>query len=234
MKTLEIPCVGYSVVADWYEGKSTDKILLSLIGWQSSRKKYDDILSAIVGQTGMSALVFDYSGHGDSPFKAEDTRPAQHFLEVICVFDWLKAQYPDAEISVMGSSFGSFLGVQLTKYREFANLILRAPSIYRPQDFYNLAPYVHQTPATIAFRTDKEALAKHPLLARASEFKGKTLVAAHENDEYIPQDVIDAYVGVFNAELYVAKGFPHSIADQPKEQKEAYQKVIANWLKGNS
>jgi predicted alpha/beta hydrolase len=84
-KIIEIKCTGYSVKADWYETANTNEIILSLIGWTSNRKRYNDILSAICSKTGQSALVFDYSGHGDSPFDVSTTRPAQHFLEVIYV-----------------------------------------------------------------------------------------------------------------------------------------------------
>jgi len=32
IKTFKIPVTGYEIVADWYEGKSTDEVLLSLTG----------------------------------------------------------------------------------------------------------------------------------------------------------------------------------------------------------
>ena len=233
LKTFDIECTGYSVKADWYETDNTDEIILSLIGWTSNRKRYNDILSAICSKTGKSALVFDYSGHGDSPFDVNTTRPAQHFLEVICVFDWLKEKYPKAKITVMGTSYGGFLAVQLTKYRIFDNLILRVPAIYPPSDFYTLNERINTDEAWAtkdAFRRDVEALAKHPLLGRASSFKGKTLVVVHENDEQVPKETTDAYVNAFNADVYVAKGFPHSIYNQTREELAEYQSAISKWL----
>lgn len=229
-KTFEIKCTGYSVKADWYEAADTNEIVLSLIGWTSNRKRYNDILSAICSKTGKSALVFDYSGHGDSPFDVNTTRPAQHFLEVICVFDYIKKNHPNAKITVMGSSYGGFLATQLTKYRAFENLILRAPAIYRPQDFYNLAPDVHRTDATHRFRTDIEGLAKHPLLARASTFKGRTLIMVHENDEAVPRETTDAYIKAFSPDVYIAKGLPHGLHTASSEQIQDYQNAINNWL----
>lgn len=232
-KTFDIECTGYSVKADWYETDATDEIILSLIGWTSSRKKYNDILSAICAKTGKSALVFDYSGHGDSPFDVNTTRPAQHFLEVICAFDWLKEKYPNAKIAVMGTSYGGYLAVQLTKYRSFENLILRAPAIYKPSDFYTLNGAINSDEgwaAKDAFRRDVESLSKHPLLARASNFKGKTLVVVHENDEQVPKETTDAYISAFKADVYAAKGFPHSMYDQPRENIIEYQGAISDWL----
>jgi predicted alpha/beta-fold hydrolase len=229
IKTFDIECSGYAVKADWYATDNSNEIILSLIGWTSNRKRYSDILSAVCEKTGMSALVFDYSGHGDSPFDIQTTRAAQHFLEVIYVFDWLKDNYPNAKISVMGSSYGGFLATQLTKYREFDNLILRAPAIYKPSDFYTLRKKEDRE-STLIFRRDVEALAKHPLLARASNFRGRTLVIVHENDEQVPKETTDAYISAFNAEKYLAKGFSHSIEDQPNEKLVEYENIISDWL----
>src|ERR1035437_6825461 len=233
MKDITIECSGYSVAADWYEGTSTDKILLALYGYSSKKANQTELVSSIVASTDMSALVFDYSGHGDSPFKLEDTRPAQHFLEVIYAFDWLKDQYPNAEISVMGTSCGGFLATQLTKYRSFDKLILRAPAIYQPNDFYTLNSEINSDSGWAAkdsFRKDKAALANHPLLARASSFSGKTLVVVHGSDEVIPKETTDAYIKAFDAEVYAAEGFSHSLVNMPRDKVVEYQNKISDWL----
>jgi uncharacterized protein len=232
-RTFDISCAGYSVSADWYEGDSTNEIILSLIGWTSNRKKYSNILLSLCDKTANSALVFDYSGHGDSEFDVNTTRPAQHFLEVICVFDWLKAQFPKSKISVMGTSYGGFLAVQLTKYRNFDNLILRVPAIYRPEDFYTLNGIINSDDGWAAkhdYRTDSRALSEHPLLKRASNYKGNVLVVVHENDEQVPKETTDVFIDAFGADAYVAKGFPHSTANVPKDKITEYQREIADWI----
>jgi predicted esterase YcpF (UPF0227 family) len=235
IKTINIECTGYSVVADFYNGKTEDKVLLVLIGWTSNRESYSDIITALTEQTGMSALVFDYSGHGDSPFNIANTRPAQHFLEVICVFDWLKKHYPSAEINVMGTSYGGYLASQLTKYREFNNLILRVPAIYLPSDFYTLNSEINSDAGWAtnnSYRNDPKSLAIHPLLAGASKFKGRVLVVVNEKDEQVPNPTTDAYIKAFNADVYLVKGFPHSIQGMPRDQINAYQTKLADWLNG--
>jgi pimeloyl-ACP methyl ester carboxylesterase len=234
IKTLQIPCTGYDVAADLYEGSKPDEILLSLHGWSADRKRYLSILDCVTASTGMSALAFDFSGHGDSPFKASDTRPAQHFLEVICVFDWIKSQFPDSRITVMGTSYGGYLATQLTKYRAFDKLILRAPAIYAPTDFYTLNGTINSdgnAEARDRFRKDVDALAKHPLLTRASSFKGKSLVIVHEYDELVPVQTTDAYIRAFNADVSVAAGLPHSLRNVPLDQIASYQNVIIDWLR---
>ena len=232
MKTIKIPCPGYEVVADWYETDDTKNIILFLIGWTSNRAKYKPLIEALQAITGYSALVFDYSGHGDSPFDIGETRPAQQFLEVICVFDQLKARHPDAAISIVGTNYGGFLATQLTKYRQFDKLALRVPAIYKPSDFYTLNKDIDREWTNKVFRKDVEALAKHPLLARASSFKGRTLVVVHENDELVPKETTDAFIKAFGAETYLAKGFTHDfdpVSKSPEQIKE-YQAAIGHFL----
>lgn len=237
MKTIPIKCTGYSIAADWYEG-SEGEIMLVLPGFTSNKASQKEFASLTTEETGMSVMVLDYSGHGESPFKLGDTRPAQHFLEVICAFDWLAESYPNARITVAGSSYGSFLAVQLTKYRKFENLILRAPAIYRPNEFYNTwssrskneEAYLSQIHE---YRRDKDALTGHPLLVRASKFAGRTLVVIHEKDEIIPRETTDAYVKAFSADSFTAEGFTHTENQSPatKEQIAEYYQQIINWLK---
>lgn len=231
MKQLQIACSGYSINADWYDGKLPDQILLTLSGWPSTREQQRPLVEKLVQETGVCALVPEYSGSGDSTFDPDDTRPAQHFLEVICVFDWLRSTYPEAHISVLGSSYGGYLATQLTKYRTFNNLILRVPAIYQPSDFYTRAADMDRDWTVQVFRKDTAALARHPLLARASGFTGKTLVVIHDADERVPKETTDAYTKAFSADSYVAKGFGHSFNPSlPAADIQAYHTAIANWL----
>jgi len=238
MKSIQIPVLDYKLAADWYEG-STEEILLVLIGYTSSKDTYHELLNDIHNQTDSSILVFDYAGHGQSPFDLKDVTPAQNFLEVITIYDWLKQKYPRHTLNVMGTSYGGFLAVQLTKYRQFAKLVLRVPAIYEPEEFYTPwgirlndeeAYRLHED----GYRTNTVQLAKHPILARAARFKGKTLVVVHENDELVPKVTTDAYIKAFNADKYSAKGFKHSFLSNPSQAaREAYRQVIADWLKKN-
>ncbi len=234
---LQIQITGYSIAADWYEGSDPNKILIVLPGYRSSKARLKTLAEAMVKGTGTSALVVDFSGHGASPFELNDIRPAQHFLELICVFDWLKEKYPAANISVFGSSYGGFLAVQLTKYREFDKLVLRTPAIYKPSTFYdprsvrlnNLETYKLQMQQ---YRTDSEALAKHPLLSRAASFKGRVLVIVHENDEVIPRQTTDAYINTFKADCFIAEGITHTLDASTINPKilQSYLDRITEWL----
>lgn len=234
---IKIQCSGYEIVADWYVGSDKNKILIILPGYSSSKERQKYHAESMVRDTGSCALVVDFSGHGKSPFELRDTRPAQHFLELIYVFDWVKQSYPDAIVSVSGGSYGGFLGVQLTKYREFLNLVLRAPAIYKPSSFYDPwsiridSPEVYRK-SIDPYRHDSGLLTMHPLLGRASAFQGRVLVVVHGDDEVVPKETTDAYINAFNAESIVAEGFTHVIDPNiiDKRQLQDYQERISNWL----
>ena len=85
----------------------------------------------------------------------------------------------------------------------------------------------------LKFLSDEEALSSHPLLVRAAKFKGKTLVMVHEHDEVVPKQTTDAYIKAFDAEVYVAKGFPHGLSAVSDDKLAVYHQKISDWLKSN-
>lgn len=229
IKNVDIPCLGYQLKADFYDNGS-DKVILSLIGWSSAKSRYADLLTGICQRTGMSALVFDYSGHGESNFPLSKTRPAQHFLEVICAYDYLRENYPNAEIIVMGASYGGYMAAILNQFRPVKRQVIRVPGLYKPEDFYSYAPD-WRNDSLYEYRRDPKLVASNPLFKKAKEYKGTTLVVVHEKDEQIPSFITDEYIKAYEADVYLAKGLMHSFGeDPPREKVEAYQKAIADWL----
>ncbi len=233
-KQVAVHCLGYDVYVDWYEG-SSDEVMLVLIGLESSKLRAQERVSYICEQTGMSALVLDYSGHGVSPFDLDNVCPAQNFLEVIEAFDWLKAKLPDAKVTVFCTSYGGFMGVQLTKYRSFDRLILRVPAIYPPENFYTKHGDAPTDYVRKVYRTDPSNFENHPLLKRAGNFKGKTLVIRHEMDDICPKPVTDAYVKAFSADYIEQPRFSHSesqtVPSVTEEENRQYLDKIISWLK---
>lgn len=233
MKSFNIPCVGYEIAADWYDGApDNSNVLLVLVGYTSNKANYRDLITALVEKTGYSALVFDYTGHGESPYLLEDLTPAQNFLEVITAYDWLVDNHPDKIISVMGTSYGGFMAIQLTKYRTPKKLVLRVPAIYSPETFYTKWKDLDQEELRHGYRADAANFVKHPLLVRAANYKGKSYVLTHELDDACPKSSTTPIAQAFGAETWEAKGFMHGLSESnfTAEQLEEYQNKIASWL----
>lgn len=108
--------------------------VLLLLCWQH----YYDFLPRLATELGTTSVIFDYSGHGDSPFDIEDIRLAQHFLEVITVFDCTKHEYLGRNIIIVGSSYGGFMALNLSRHRAFDAMLLRAPALYPVDDLTHL------------------------------------------------------------------------------------------------
>lgn len=233
MEHLSIPCVGYEIEADWYDGATkNDNILLVLVGYTSSKVRYKELVTAIVQKSGYSSLVIDYTGHGESPFNLEDLSPAQNFMEVITAYDWLTENHPQKTISVMGTSYGGFMAIQLTKYRSPRKLILRAPAIYSPNSFYTKWKNMNLDEINYGYRTNPKNLIEHPLLTRASKYKGKAYVLTHELDEVCPKSSTTSIAEAFGAKTWEAKGFVHGLGKSTftRKQLEEYQGKIVEWL----
>jgi len=232
-KTIDIQCEGYSVKADIYEGRADGAVLLSLIGRTSRRTKqrYFDFLPRLANELGTTSIIFDYTGHGDSPFDIKKRSAAQHLQEVLRVFDWVKENYPNRKTFVVGSSYGGFLATHLSQQRDFDVLTLQAPAIYRPSDF-NLTYEEEDDKKTGEFRRNPAELSEHPLLQNAKKFAGKVLLVVHKRDERIPTEVTDAYAKAFNCKVIV-EDVPHSLGQATKEEVDHYNETIFNWIKSN-
>jgi pimeloyl-ACP methyl ester carboxylesterase len=227
----KIQCAGYSISADWYNSDTADKSLLLIPGYQSRRERQADFASR-VAMKGLNVLVIDYSGHGDSPIKLQNTRPAQHLLETVCAFEWLEQKTSKDRISVMGTSYGAFQAAYLSLYRDFSKLVLRTPALYRPEDMYTPSTAVDRQEAADVYRKDVHAIAKHPLFNQAKVFDGQSLVVVHSEDEDIPKETTDAYIDAFKAETYIATGFRHWSRDPANTpgMLEVHQEKIAEWI----
>jgi len=230
-KQISIPTTKYSIKADWHEGTSKQEVLLVLVGFGSSKKNNSDFVAKVVASTGLSALVIDLSGHGESPFGVDETIPAQHLLEATKAYDWIKTNYPDSTLHVMGTSYGGFMAAYLTRFRAVKKLVLRTPAIYEPKDFYTQHRYIDKLQVR-KYRKNTEALKKHPLFLQEPVEQPSTLLVVHSEDKSVPVDTTDTFKSEFAAETYTAEGFVHAFRDpsNPQDGVAKYYEVISDWL----
>lgn len=232
-RPLSIPFHGYTIAADWYEVPEATAVLLVFVGLKSAKARNVDFVRQVAHDTRMSALVIDFSGHGESPLALDDLMPAQHILEAVTAFDWLQEKHPELTISVMGTSYGGFIAAWLSRVRDFNKLVLRTPAMYQPADLYTAHGKIDLEFTQRVYRNDDAAVRAHPIFSPRSRFSGKTLVVIHGEDEDIPAATTDAYTDAFSAETYLAEGFRHGFRDpaNPQSQLAGYQSFITNWLR---
>ncbi len=205
--------------------------VLWLYGSNSNRQKHYPVLGKIASEVNLPTFCFDYSGHGDAPFEFDKTTPAQHFLEVITVYDELCAEFGCGGGAVVSTSYGSYLQLQLLKYRQVIAGILRAPAMFRPSSFYTRWENLLNEDED-QYRHDPDELAKHPLLARAGANKAPMLVVEHAADDVIPSMIPTTIAHMLgNAELKSVPDLPHSLSQATEEQCIAYEDMLISWLK---
>lgn len=228
--TLKIPCVGYEIAADWYEG-TKEEVLLVLPGYTSTKLKYSQMVTAITEQTGMRALVIDYAGHGESPFKLENLSRAQNFMDSVHAFDWSRKNYPKLKITVMGTSYGGFHSTNLTKYRKFDRLILRVPAIYDQESFFTRIGDLKDLHSD-EYRNNPDNFIDNWMFTHTESVLGKTLVITHELDTVCPPISTKPFAEAFKADRWVAKGFKHGFSESDVDDKmiEEYYSKVAEWL----
>lgn len=230
-KQISISCTGYDIEADWHQGATDQKIILTFVGFGSNKKSNSDFMAKLVDMTGLSALVVDLSGHGESPFDVDETLPSQHLIEAVKAYDWIRTSYPESAIYVMGSSYGGFMAAYLTRFRHVVKLILRTPAIYEPSSFYTEHRFIDKI-LVREYRRDAGALRNHPLFLQPPVNSVPTLLVVHGEDKSIPRETTDVYASVFDAQVYVAEGFAHAFRDpaNPQEGVPAYYDALGAWL----
>ncbi len=231
---VDIELSGYSCKADFYDVGNSKQTVLYLIGYTSNKESYINLVSRVMDKTGFNALVLDYSGHGVSPYDLNDCTQDMNFAESIRAFDWIKENYPESEIYVIGTSYGGYFAALLSGFRKFKKLMMRVPGSYQWTWFYTKWVNLLNEDERIVHRQSSEIVLDHPLLVSAADsFTGDVFVLTHELDKVCPKASTDAFIKLFNAETWEAKGFVHSFRDSNRtvEQMEEYQTVIAEWLK---
>lgn len=232
IKQVTIPCIDYSLQADLHEGESTSRIILTFVGFGSSKKSNYDFMAKIVEMTGASALVVDLSGHGESSFDVNDTTPAQHLLEATKAYDWITAKYPDSDICVMGTSYGGFIAAYLTRFRKTKKLVLRTPAIYEPSMFYTEHHLIDKI-LVRDYRKNAKLVKQNPLFLQSALDDVSTLLVIHGSDDSIPTQTTDVYSEAFDAARYIAVGFVHAFRDpsNPQDNIANYYNKVASWFK---
>ncbi len=231
---VKIQNTGYILFADWYETPK-DQVLLVLPGFTSTKKKYEELVASLVENTGYSALVLDYVGHGKSPFNLDDLSRADNFSDVVAAFDWLAEHYSQKKITVLGTSYGGFHATYLTKFRTFQNLILRVPASYPEETLYTKIGDMKDAHSD-DYRRNPDNYIDHWLFTHTGSVKGRTLLVTHEFDNVCPPVATTPFAKAFNADTWEALGFQHGFgkSNVSEQQLQDYYKKLADWINNES
>jgi pimeloyl-ACP methyl ester carboxylesterase len=197
--------------------------MLFVHGWGGSQEQY---LARAREMTalGCICLTFDLRGHAlDEPRRESVTRE-DNLCDVLAAYDLLvsQRQVDPTAIAIVGSSYGGYLAALLTSMRPVRWLGLRAPALYRDEDWLIAKRQLDRNDLA-AYRSRRVQIAENRALAACAAFRGDVLVVESEHDDIVPHPTSASYIAAFEH----ARSITHRVIDgadhglsEPEHQQE--------------
>lgn len=214
------------------EGKAP--AVMSIHGSRSRQDRMFDV-GKLFSAMGFIFLTFDMRGHGKASEDFEKFSRKDFLDDVIAAYDFLtKQEGVDREdMSVVGSSFGSYLAALLTKERKVSRLVLRVPADYPDEGFEEPRVDLGENEEKAKWRTEVREWKETAALRALHEFSGEILLIESEKDDCVPPQTIKNYRNAVEEEGQVTyvlmKDAPHSLRDRPDLQREL-EEILVDWM----
>ncbi len=207
--------------------------VLFIHGWKGSQVGNLEYAKA-AAEDGFAGFTFDLRGHGISEGDAQKLTPEDFLHDAIAAYDAFVADpnVDPEDVTVVGTSFGSFLAARLTEVRKVRSLILRAPADYPAEDLSKPVAELSGSSELKAWRSGSHTPEGSKTLADVQAFDGNILIIESEHDEVIPHQMVENFLAAAPKERTdhaVMAGTSHALKD-PKDWA-AYQAILLGWLK---
>lgn len=235
-EAIKIPVNGDSIegtlIAPAAVGKGRPGTLL-IHGWGGCQEQY--LASArVIAALGYACLVFDLRGHAETRGQYETVTREDNLHDVIAAYDFL-SRAPGIDrhsIAVVGASYGAYLGALLLYLRPVCMLALRAPALYKDDDWDLPKRQLHVDPDFAAYRRLTLRAEDNRALGACAQFLGDALVVESARDEVVPHPVVANYIAALaNAHSLtyrVIEGADHALSQERWER--AYIELLVSWL----
>lgn len=203
-------------------------------GWRGNKESNEGYVQALE-KLGYLCKNIDLPGHGECEGDI-NTLTRKDFLEfMLTIYDeFVKDIHADKEsISIVGTSFGGYLALLMSKERKIHSIALRAPADYPDENFDSAQRlFAGDNQAMLVWRKTKRAYPETKSLMALHNFMGKILIVESEHDEIVPKETIENYcAAVQDKKMLTHKmlyGAPHSLRDT--SYKEMYSLILADWF----
>ncbi len=194
---IDIPVDGQHIAGTLIAASRMVPGVLLVHGWDGSQEQ--DITRAHeLAKLGCICLTFDLRGHARHQSQREAVTREDNLRDVLAAYDVLvghPAVDPGA-VAVVGSSYGGYLGAVLTSLRPVRWLALRAPAIYRDENWEHPKRRLNSDDLALYRQTSIEP-EKNRALAACEDFIGDVLIVESEHDTIVPHPVIENYLAAF-------------------------------------
>jgi len=205
--------------------------VLFVHGWGGTQEQYLNRAREIAA-LGCVCLTIDLRGHGLTEDQYETVTREDNLHDMLAAYDVLVGipAVDKSAIAVVGSSYGGYLATILSGLRPVRWLALRAPALYRDED-WNLPKWQLNKKELAAYRQTRVTPEHNRALAACDAFKGDALVVECEHDSIVPHPVIANYRAAFdNAHSLtyrVIQGADHALSDERWQQ--SYTSLLVKW-----
>lgn len=127
---------GYKIPCISEIPEDSEKIVIVIHGMCSSKESANaTYLMDFLPERGIGVIAYDQPGHGDEDAASEELRVGNCIDSLRSVENYIKEEYPDAEICYFGSSFGGYiLGLYLARRLNSGNkAFMRCAAVIFPQ-----------------------------------------------------------------------------------------------------
>lgn len=120
------------------ENGAIKRIILGVHGFAGDKES--SMLSRLAESAASeeTALIsFDFPAHGESTQTEDSLTIANCVRDLLCVAEWAREQYPDAERYIFATSFGGYISLLCANELRDFSFVLRAPAVTMPQCLLN-------------------------------------------------------------------------------------------------
>jgi len=229
---IDIPVDGVNIAGTLIAPSTMVPGVLLVHGWDGSQQQ--DITRAHeLAALGCICLTFDLRGHARHQSQREAVTREDNLRDVLAAYDVLVGHpaVDPAAIAVIGSSYGGYLAAVLTSLRPVRWLGLRAPAIYRDENWEYPKRRLNGDDLTLYRQTTIEP-EKNRALAACEDFIGDVLIVESEHDSIVPHPVIENYLAAFrharSMTYRVMTGVDHAMSKRAWRQD--YTAIVVAWM----
>lgn len=215
--------------------RANNPTILFIHGWTSAKERSYQYATHLTS-LGYISFLFDMRGHGGSEGDLNTATTKEFLDDTATVYDYVLTikGVDKGNISVVGSSFGSYLAILLSAMRPIKRLALRVPADYA-NEFFNRSKMETTgitTPEVLEWRFKPKGVHETFALEAISKFNGDILIIESGKDTIVPHQTTQNYINAIQDKQKlthkIIQNAPHSIKEGPFRDK--VEDILVNWF----
>lgn len=231
-RAVTIPVGDHSILGTLVAPDSVVPGVMLVHGWDGCQEQYIARAHEIAA-LGCVCLTFDLQGHAKDRERRATVTREDNLRDMLAAYDLLVGHpaVDNDSIAVAGSSYGAYLGTLLSAQRPVRWLSLRAPALYKDEDWAIPKQSLRRDELS-AYRASVVTAQHNRALAASAEFRGDVMIVESEFDAMVPHTVIENYRAAFvNARSMtyrMIKGADHGLVDDAAQR--SYTSLLVTWM----